>query len=111
MTAKKKPDPADGIPAGLGDKGTELWLRLTAEYSFEVAPEKALLLEAAARTADVVDRLQQAVDSAADLRVRGSQGQPVALPELTELRQYRGQLATLVKALQLPMMMSIRSGR
>lgn len=51
---------------------------------------------------DVIDRLQAVVDDAADLRVRGSQGQPVSLPELAELRQYRSLLASLLKALALP---------
>jgi hypothetical protein len=89
-------------PEGLRDKGSELWCRLTAEYDFGAAPEKLLLLEEAARTADMVARLQTIVDEAQELRVRGSQGQPVAMPEVQELRQYRAQLTALVKALALP---------
>lgn len=42
------------------------------------------------------------VDAAEDLRVRGSQGQPVGMPELAELRQYRALLASLLRALALP---------
>jgi hypothetical protein len=50
----------------------------------------------------MVDRLQRIVDGAEDLRVRGSQGQPVALPEIPELRQHRQQLMGLIKALGCP---------
>jgi hypothetical protein len=89
-------------PEGLRDKGIGLWWRLTAEYDFGAAPEKLLILEEAARTADMVARLQAVVDEAQELRVRGSQGQPVAMPEVTELRQYRAQMASLLDKLRLP---------
>ncbi|MGO9385047.1 MAG: hypothetical protein ACLP4W_23895 [Mycobacterium sp.] len=49
-----------------------------------------------------MDRLQKLVDEAQDLRVRGSQGQPVSIPEIAELRQYRALLNTLIKSLMLP---------
>jgi hypothetical protein len=39
---------------------------------------------------------------AKDLRVRGSQGQPVVMGEVAELRQLRSLMATLTKALGLP---------
>ncbi|HEX3732241.1 MAG TPA: hypothetical protein VHU91_04880 [Mycobacteriales bacterium] len=42
------------------------------------------------------------MDAAYDLRVLGSQGQPVARPELGELRQYRALLASLLKAVNCP---------
>ncbi len=89
-------------PAGLKTKGLEIW-RLSEVYDFSEAPEKLLILEEAARTADVIDRLQKIVDEAKDLRVRGSAGQPVGLPELDSLRQYRSQLQILLsRGLQLP---------
>jgi hypothetical protein len=65
-------------------------------------PEKRIILDDACRTADVVKRLQDIVDAADDLRVRGSQGQPVAMPEVAELRHYRALLTTLLRALTLP---------
>jgi hypothetical protein len=61
-----------------------------------------LILEQAARTADVVHRLQSIVDAADDLRVKGSRGQPVAAPEVGELRQCRALLTSPLKALTLP---------
>ncbi|MCH9733455.1 MAG: hypothetical protein K0U78_02715 [Actinomycetia bacterium] len=89
-------------PTGLKQRGRQLWREIHAVYSFEEAPEKAILLEDACRTSDVIKRLQDTVDAAEDLRVRGSQGQPVAMPEIAELRQYRSLLAALLKALTLP---------
>jgi hypothetical protein len=89
-------------PKGLGPRGRALHRELAAEFEFDQDPHRAALLEDACRTADVIARLQDVVDNAADLRVRGSQGQPVALPELAELRHYRALLASLLKALALP---------
>ena len=101
MTKKEMLPVDDGTPVGLREKGLALWQRLTAEYDFGAAPEKLLILEEAARTADMVDRLQRVVDDG-DLRVRGSQGQPVSAPEVQELRQYRAQFAALLDKLRLP---------
>lgn len=89
-------------PRGLDSRGRQLWREIHAVYDFAEAPERAILLEEACRTADVIKRLQEVVDAAADLRVRGSQGQPVAMPEIAELRQYRSLLTSLLKALALP---------
>lgn len=89
-------------PVGLQNRGRHIWRALHTVYDFDDCPEKRVLLEEACRTADVVTRLQAIVDTAADLRVRGSQGQPVAMPEVGELRQYRALLTTLLKALTLP---------
>ena len=89
-------------PRGLKTRGKHVWRELHAEYSFDEAPEKRLIAEEASRTADVVDRLQGVVDDVEDLRVRGSQGQPVAMPEVAELRQYRALFVSLLKSLTLP---------
>ena len=89
-------------PQGLKTDGRAIWRALHTAYSFEDCPEKLVILAEACRTADVVKRLQALVDDADDLRVRGSQGQPVAMPELGELRQYRALLASLLKAINCP---------
>ncbi|BBX69416.1 hypothetical protein [Mycolicibacterium psychrotolerans] len=89
-------------PTGLKARGRQLWREIQAVYSFDDAPEKQILLEEACRTSDVIKRLQDTVDAAADLRVRGSQGQPVAMPEVAELRQFRALLTQLLKSLTLP---------
>jgi hypothetical protein len=89
-------------PTGLSARGKHLWREIHAAYDFADAPEKLAILEEACRTADVVKRLQTIVDAADEFRVRGSQGQPVAMPELLELRQYRALMVQLLKALQCP---------
>jgi hypothetical protein len=89
-------------PPGLKPRGRQVWREIHAVYDFEDAPEKRIVLEEACRTADVTVRLQAVVDQANDLRVKGSQGQPVAMPEVAELRQYRALLTTLMRALTLP---------
>lgn len=94
--------PIPKAPKGLKTRGRQLWRELHRTYDFSECPEKLIILEEACRTADVAARLQTVVDAADDLRVRGSQGQPVAAPEVGELRQYRSLLTSLLKALTLP---------
>jgi hypothetical protein len=94
--------PIPRSPAGLKARGKQLWRDILLVYEFPEAPEKVAILEEACRTADVVKRLQAVVDGAAEIRVKGSQGQPVAMPELMELRQYRALLVQLLKALGCP---------
>ncbi len=89
-------------PSGLKAAGTALWEQITGAYNFTAAVEQLYNLEAACRTADVVARLQDVVDSAQVLTTRGSQGQEVAISALAELRQYRNLMISYVKAMQLP---------
>jgi hypothetical protein len=90
------------IPKGLRTAGRRFWRQIHSAYEFQDAPEVVLLVEEAARTADVVARLQEIVDTADDLRTRGSRGQDVCIPELDALRAYRAQFAALIKQLDLP---------
>ena len=76
-------------PACLKDAGSRFWVDLFAEYEFPGSPEMVMLVEEAAKTADVVARLQRIVDEAPMLRTRGSRGQDVAIPELDALRAFR----------------------
>ncbi|EIC67162.1 hypothetical protein [Mycobacteroides abscessus] len=89
-------------PKGLGTRARTLWREIHAQFDFTADPHRKSLIEEACRTVDTIDRLQAEIDAASDLRVRGSQGQPVAIPELPELRQYRSLLASLLKSLSLP---------
>ncbi|MBS1690767.1 MAG: hypothetical protein JST91_00850 [Actinobacteria bacterium] len=89
-------------PTGLRARGRRMWRELWTVYDFSEAPERVFLLEDACRVADLIDRLQAVVSEADDLRVRGSQGQPVGMPELDSLRHYRALLAQLIKSLGLP---------
>lgn len=91
-------------PAGLepGGLGEQTWIAMHQEYSFTGAPEKALLLRELVFTVDMVERLRLIVAEAESLRTRGSQGQEVEIPEVSALRNYRGQVIALTKALCLP---------
>ncbi|CAM9601693.1 unnamed protein product, partial [Phaeothamnion confervicola] len=89
-------------PEGLGTRGRKTWRELWSEYDFSDAPERLLVLEDLCRTVDMVDRLQTVVSGLDDLRVEGAAKQPVAAPEVSELRYYRQLMVQLVKALDLP---------
>ena len=89
-------------PRGLKARGARLWRELHGLFNFDNDPHRSVLIEDACRTADLIDRLQRIVDNADNVRVRGSQGQPTAMPELDQLRANRALLASLLKALGLP---------
>jgi hypothetical protein len=99
---EEPPTPVPKAPAGLKTAGKRFWKQVHHVYEFAGSPEVVLLVEEAARTADVVARLQQIVDSADSLRTAGSRNQDVAIPELDALRAYRAQFAALIKQLDLP---------
>jgi hypothetical protein len=94
--------PIPKAPKGLRTAGRRFWRLIHETYEFPDAPEVVLLVEDAARTADVVARLQAIVDNADTLRTTGSRGQAVGIPELDLLKAYRAQFAALVKQLDLP---------
>jgi hypothetical protein len=89
-------------PKGLRAEGRNLWRQIHRAYSFDDCPERLAILESACRTLDMITRLQAVIDEAGDLRVRGSQGQPVSLPEIAEVRLARGLFVSQMKALGLP---------
>ena len=87
------------IPTRLGTAGKGLWKQIGGVY--ELRPDELRILEDACREADIVDRLEaELVD--APLMVKGSMGQLVASPLVSEVRQHRTVLAGLLKALKLP---------
>jgi hypothetical protein len=88
-------------PNGLQRRGKLLWSQLHTVFDFTSEPHRLVLIEDACREADLVDRLQRAVDKN-DLRVKGSQHQPVTAPEVSELRLHRKTLADILRALSLP---------
>lgn len=102
MTEKPDKPAIPKAPKGLKTAGRRLWREIHETYEFVYAPEVIMLVEDAARTADVVARLQDVVDNADTLRTSGSRGQDVAIPELDALRAYRAQFAALIKQLDLP---------
>lgn len=86
-------------PEGLGVAGAALWTSITAE--FELAAHEQRLLADAAKTADELDWLGQAL-AGAEVMTLGSMGQPVANPLLGEVRGHRRLLAGLLGDLHLP---------
>ncbi len=87
------------MPSNLGTAGKRLWRAITAEY--ELAAHELAILESACREADLIARLEAAAKDA-PLTVKGSMGQTVASPYVTELRQHRTTQANLLKSLRLP---------
>lgn len=86
-------------PEGLDTAGLRLWQQVAATWALR--PDELRVLADACNEADLVDRLQaELVD--APLMVKGSQGQQVASPLVSELRQHRSTLAGLLKQLRLP---------
>jgi hypothetical protein len=87
------------MPAKLGRAGRELWRSIIPTY--DLRPDEVRLLADACREADIVQRLEDELADA-PLMVKGSQGQLVASPLVSEVRQHRSVLAALLKSLKLP---------
>lgn len=83
-------------PKGLGPAGRRLWRNWMAGN--EPDPGDEVLLEHAARTADELLRLAEAL-AGAEVTVEGSTGQPRANPLLDEVRRHRASLAGLLRQL------------
>ncbi|PVZ09061.1 hypothetical protein [Actinomycetospora cinnamomea] len=90
---------APKAPKALASAGRALWRAVTGTY--ELRPDELRTLEDAARECDLIERLEEAQRDA-PLTVKGSQGQQVASPFVSELRQHRGVLAGLLRGLHLP---------
>jgi hypothetical protein len=90
---------AIAMPSGLGDAGRDLWSGICGKYGLRA--DEARVLEDAAREADLIATLDAGM-AGQDLLVRGSQGQQVINPLISELRQHRSTLAALLRQLKLP---------
>jgi hypothetical protein len=94
VTAKPK------APDGLLAAGKALWEDVTGNYALRA--DELVVLTDACRTTDMIATLEAGFAADPDLMVRGSQGQRVINPLISELRQYRAARAALVKQLRLP---------
>jgi hypothetical protein len=84
MVEQQKP------PPGIGVEGKKLWrhvARAVAADDLELTAVEQLWLASAARLTDRVAELEAAIDGA-DMILPGYNGQPVAHPLLTEIRQH-----------------------
>jgi uncharacterized protein YejL (UPF0352 family) len=87
-------------PTGLGRDGLDLWNKITADNVLR--PDEERVLEDAAREADIIALMEKERAKASfRLIVKGSMGQDVINPLISELRQHRSTLASLLKALKL----------
>lgn len=86
-------------PEGLSSEARELWAAISAGY--QLRPDELRVLEDACRTVDVIERLEEALRDA-PLVVDGSKGQVAVNPLVSEIRQHRQVLRSLLGALRLP---------
>lgn len=86
-------------PKGLKPSARALWNSVVGKWALR--PDELRVLREACREVDLIDVLEAelATDS---IMIRGSMGQMVVHPIVTELRQHRATLAALLRQLKLP---------
>jgi hypothetical protein len=87
------------IPSNLGERGAALWESIASK--FELRPDELAILLDACREADLIERIQDEM-MFAPLISRGSMGQEVASPFVSEIRQHRTVLAGLLGKIKVP---------
>lgn len=88
------PPPA---PEKLGARGAKLWNDIAGDW--DLRPDELEILSAACRTLDLIQSMESELEGQ-PRTVRGSQGQPVINPLVSELRFYRQALASHLRALR-----------
>lgn len=86
-------------PEGLSDGGLELWHSIADSH--ELRADEWRILKDACFEADIIDRLQ-AEFATGETTAKGSMGQVVANPVLTEARQHRATLTSMLAKLKIP---------
>ena len=86
-------------PTKLGAQGLALWKAVVSVY--DLRADELRILEAACREQTLLAKMQKKLD-ASDLVVSGSMGQLVPHPLLSEVRQHRTALRSLLAQLKLP---------
>lgn len=86
-------------PVALREGGRSLWDSIAGH--FELRADEWRILQDACFEADIIDRLQVEF-AAGETTTRGSMGQEVAAPTLSELRQHRATLTMMLAKLKLP---------
>jgi hypothetical protein len=87
-------------PEGLRIRGTEFWDKLSHTYEFNDA--ELYLLEQICREQDLIQSIQEDINLGY-LRMTGFNGNDIADPLLTELRQHLTIITSLIKALKIPL--------
>lgn len=86
-------------PKDLKAAGQGLWDSIAVPY--DLRPDELRVLAEAAREQDLI-QLMVSVLAESDLMVKGSMGQPTVHPLVSEVRQHRTVLASLLRSLKLP---------
>ncbi|MBY6708472.1 hypothetical protein HQ308_16855 [Rhodococcus sp. BP-241] len=86
-------------PADLEASGARMWEEIAGTYMLR--PDELRVLEDSCREADLIEDLRSE-SRGAQMVVKGSMGQPVINPLISELRQHRACLAGLLRQLKLP---------
>ena len=86
-------------PAGFRAAGKKLWSGISGAY--ELRPDELRILEDACREADLIDSMVKWLEDD-DIMTIGSTGQPVVNPLVSEVRQHRTVLSSLMRQLKLP---------
>lgn len=89
------------MDADFGPAGARLVESITATFDFSEEPGKLAILARAARTADTIAALE-AEAATQPLTAKGSMGQEVISPLISEARAQTSLLDRLLKSLQLP---------
>lgn len=86
-------------PDGLSGRGGSLWDSITEKY--ELRDDEMAILQDACFEAELIDELREALVDSPKL-VKGSMGQQVINPMISEVRQHAATLKSLWAALALP---------
>ena len=99
---QKEPDLKHPCPPYIGAEGRVLWNRLVGALGedWNLDERELALLEEAAKTADELGELGEALDRDG-MTVTGSRGQPVLHPAVGEIRQMRTLLLRLLGSIEL----------
>lgn len=86
-------------PSGLSAKAATFWRNSVKLYDFRL--DELVTLEQVCREIDLIDRMEDLLAPTASktMIVKGSMGQKVSHPHLSEIRQHRATLNSLLKAL------------
>lgn len=88
------------MPQGMGTAGRKLWRDVTTGYRLRV--DEVRILEDACRERDLIAAMMDHFTETPKMMVKGSMGQPVINPIISELRMHRATFASLMRQLALP---------
>lgn len=100
-TAESTATPKYPFPRDLERAGRKLWGDIARGGRYVLRADELRLLEDACREADLIDDLRVALKGQPRI-VRGSMGQDAINPLISELRQHRSTLKSLLGSLSLP---------